>query len=60
MSAQKKTKKCPRCGSRNVEVEKPDGKGRVTVYCTECDYEFEIHDDKSSRAWVRGKSAYYE
>lgn len=48
MSAQKSPKKCPRCGSRNLEVESHDRKGRLTVYCSECDYEFELHDDSSS------------
>lgn len=43
MSSQKSPKKCPRCGSRNLQYEENNRKGRVIAYCNECDYEFEMH-----------------
>ncbi len=43
MAKNKDLKRCPVCGSRNLQVEGHGGKGRKLVHCAECDHEFELH-----------------
>ncbi|MDD3731888.1 MAG: hypothetical protein PHU88_05890 [candidate division Zixibacteria bacterium] len=44
MSKNISLKICPRCGSRNLQVEEEEGKDRLVVICEDCDEVFELHN----------------
>ena len=35
---------CPKCGSRNLQVEEEEGKDRFVVVCEACDEIYEMHN----------------
>ncbi len=41
MNEPKKPKRCPQCGSRNIQLEDYDDE-YVYIYCEDCDESFEI------------------
>jgi len=46
-------KKCPHCGSKNLEVEDASGHDLQIVYCLDCDAVFEL-TSKGGRKPARG------
>ena len=44
MPKNKSFKSCPRCGSRNLQIEQEEGRDRLLIICEDCDEVFEMHN----------------
>lgn len=49
MGRSKKTRKCPRCASKDVLLQDSFEDGINLYVCTDCDYEFEVGGSRSKR-----------
>ena len=55
-------RKCPRCGSKNIEVDSDSGDDVIMVYCEDCEESSEIKTKsgkrRSHREEVEGEDRY--
>ncbi|MEW5796242.1 MAG: hypothetical protein AB1772_07750 [Candidatus Zixiibacteriota bacterium] len=53
-------KKCPHCGSKNLEVEDASGHDLQIVYCLDCDAVFELTSKGSRKTGAGGRDRDFE
>lgn len=49
MKRSKKSRRCPRCSSRDVLIQDTYEDGIVLYVCADCDHEFEVRSSRSRR-----------
>ncbi len=57
MGKKQQPKRCPNCGSRNIQTEGKNRKGRQTFVCEECDEVFDIFMDQENDRGGKGQKS---